>query len=236
MQSTRHARMRLLLAGCAFAALAWTQWSIQSPVAGWGGRCVDGIITGVWRLFAVEPCSPCESTTRVVGGVTIAYPAVLEKPEKVWKVGEWSQFAVMDRWERYGLVFSVSTLPAGKEERVRELWIKQIHVAERRRVNGWDVLVERPRHGPGTSVHALGAHHVVSVDEVLDGRLAGTALARWLDASFWKVVEKICNGNPADLAATGSSKAPPNHGGAPATAAPGRSSRDAERRAARRTR
>ncbi len=88
----------------------------------------------------------------------------------------------------------------------KQRWLSQRKIVEERRLNGWEVFFEQRREAAWEpSAHIFGAHRLVTIDAVVDQRVADTDLSRWLARAFYESVHNVCNGNDASLAGAGPS-------------------------------
>ena len=194
--TARARRKLLLLAILVMTALVWTELSVASPFVGWARMFLAKGMERAYRLTAAAvPCSPCDPARVSIQGITFTYPAILDRH---WNVESDSSrsLSAFDRRERCALVFHVSTLPAEKAARFRDLWLQKQVVVEQRHVHGWEVVIVKARPPATASAVVCGGGRVIVIDALVDGRLISTRLSRWVEREFLEVVERVCAENP----------------------------------------
>lgn len=159
---------------------------------------------------AGAPCVDCRLTSSVLGGVKLTYPAVLKrhgKPDaEPWLNMEEARFGV----EHGSLGFFVQPVRSGHEDEILDRWRNLKEWANKRTVNGWEVLEEATSDGTRRTT-LLGRHRVVTVDMVVEPEFTSSDLSHWLERAFAAAVDNVATKNSSDVGA-----APP----APADAVP----------------
>jgi hypothetical protein len=94
-------------------------------------------------------------------------------------------------------MFDVMTFKRGNVAVFRDRRLTRERVIAERELNGWKVVTLQS-HPPATETVVLfGSEKVVTIDAVIDERIANTELSRWLSRSFQETIESVCRQNSA---------------------------------------